>query len=491
MAMDGHERIREMSVGLGRLWLLARQPCWPKPPSHLPPTRRWTSLLGSPNWRPRRSRCGPRCNRCGSVPFRLPAVDATPVATAAPSGRTCAGCPCCRRTNQPLEARQPATPAHLGRDSRRDEEARLDEGRFHDRSLWISLGQHGVFHRADLARQLYAVCAVAQHDRTESECIVDVRNTRLGFDVAGPKIPWLGDAISGGKVEIDFQNNVLSTENKPTILLRHAYFDVKDDDFRFLVGQTWDVISPLYPGMLMYSVGWDGGNIGYRRAQVPRRTIPHLLRRFAGYRATLDQPERVSRWHDLDQRRTVQLAHRRRTQSPGPWDIEDRTACRSRSACRATSAKRSSITAPSLVDNRRRTWSGNIDLRVPITHRLGFQAECQAGENLSTFLGGIGQGIDPTTLQHHPRRRRLVRSLVRLDADGSTATSVTRSTIRTTMTSHTTGERKYNQFYFGNLIYDVTKNFLVGVEVSSWKTLYVNQLPGDSLRTEFVAKYGF
>jgi hypothetical protein len=41
------------------------------------------------------------------------------------------------------------------------------------------------------------------------------------------------------------------------------------------------------------------------------------------------------------------------------------------------------------------------------------------------------------------------------------------------------------------LIYDVTKNLLVGVEVSSWKTLYVGELPGDSVRTEFVAKYGF
>ena len=40
----------------------------------------------------------------------------------------------------------------------------------------------------------------------------------------------------------------------------------------------------------MYSVGWDGGNIGYRRAQVPRRAIPGLLRRFAGHRATLGQP---------------------------------------------------------------------------------------------------------------------------------------------------------------------------------------------------------
>ena len=30
--------------------------------------------------------------------------------------------------------------------------------------------------------------------------------------------------------------------------------------FALLAGQTWDVISPLNPGMLMYSVGWDAGN---------------------------------------------------------------------------------------------------------------------------------------------------------------------------------------------------------------------------------------
>ena len=37
----------------------------------------------------------------------------------------------------------------------------------------------------------------------------------------------------------------------------------------------------------------------------------------------------------------------------------------------------------------------------------------------------------------------------------------------------------------------MTKNFLIGLEVSSWKTLYVDKLPGDSVRSEFVAKYGF
>ena len=70
-------------------------------------------------------------------------------------------------------------------------------------------------------------------------------------------------------------------ENKPTIMLRHAYVEVKDDDFRFLAGQTWDVISPLNPNMLMYSVGWDGGNIGYRRAQFRGERYLASFRHFA------------------------------------------------------------------------------------------------------------------------------------------------------------------------------------------------------------------
>ena len=46
-------------------------------------------------------------------------------------------------------------------------------------------------------------------------------------------------------------------------------------------------------------------------------------------------------------------------------------------------------------------------------------------------------------------------------------------------------------FTFATSRFRGDKNFLVGVEVSSWKTVYVGQLPGDSVRCEFVAKYGF
>ena len=63
---------------------------------------------------------------------------------------------------------------------------------------------------------------------------VNARATRLGIDVAGPKL-WLFDcAESGGKVEIDFFGSFV-LENKPGVLLRHAYWEVKNDDYRLLM----------------------------------------------------------------------------------------------------------------------------------------------------------------------------------------------------------------------------------------------------------------
>ena len=219
---------------------------------------------------------------------------------------------------------------------------------------------------------------------------------------------------------------------------------MKNDEFRLLVGQTWDVISPLYPGMLMYSVGWDAGDIGYRRAQVRGERYFALSDVSLVDRTTLDQPgSSGSRHHDLDQGRVDPDWPLIEGRAPGPWGTEARTACPI-TIGRLRPHRRRGVRSQHVtsLNNRRRTWSGNIDFRVPITERLGFQGECQVGENLGPFLGGIGQGIDPTTLRHDPRRRRLVRVLVRLDAARSTATSATRLTIPTTTTWRPSGERK-------------------------------------------------
>jgi hypothetical protein len=54
----------------------------------------------------------------------------------------------------------------------------------------------------------------------------------------------------------------------------------------------------------------------------------------------------------------------------------------------------------------------------------------------------------------------------------------------------TTG-RSYNQYFYCNFIYDFTKYFNAGLEVSSWKTLYIDKTPGNSTRLEMMARYNF
>ena len=341
----------------------------------------------------------------------------------------------------------------------------------------------------------YTLYVPSATNQAQGQFITDVRNTRLGFDVIGPPIPFFCNAVGGGRVEIDFQSplTTLGTEqydNKATIMLRHAYAEVKNDDFRLLVGQTWDVISPLNPDMLMYSVGWDAGNIGYRRAQV-------RLERFLAFSdvslvtAEISANETVfpdsitsvtgeiPNWPIIEGRVAWTVGHRGKGDQPITVGLSGHIG----------QSEFNYTGSPEAFNVDRRTWSGNFDIRVPVTERLGFQAEAFTGENLSSFLGGIGQGINPTT-------RDGIRDSggwfeVWYDWTACLHSHVGYSLDDPNDHDLSTGERSYNQFYWGNLTYDISKQLLVGLEVSSWKTLYIGDAPGNSVRSEFVLKYGF
>lgn len=104
----------------------------------------------------------------------------------------------------------------------------------------------------------YTLFVLPLNEEGEDDFIIDTRRTRLGIDVVGPQIAAWHNATTGGKVEIDF-HGAFVVENKPGVLLRHAYGEIKNDEFRLLAGQTSDVISPLIPSALNYSVLWEIG----------------------------------------------------------------------------------------------------------------------------------------------------------------------------------------------------------------------------------------
>jgi hypothetical protein len=338
----------------------------------------------------------------------------------------------------------------------------------------------------------------------ENDCVIDTRRTRLGIDVTGPTTPLFGETQSGAKVEVDFHGNqppftavpVAPLENKALLLLRHAYAEVKNDDWRLLAGQTFDLISPLYPGTLNYTVGWDTGNIGYRRMQLRLERYLHFsetlmvsLQGAACQNIVTDSnavsdPE-SSAWPILMGRVGLTLGE----QGPNCLPI----TCGASGHIGEQGFDFATVApVPAHDDARIQTWSVNADLRVPVTDRLGFQGEFFSGDNLGTFLGGIGQGVNLV-----PAVRRSIRATggwVEVWYDWTTrlhghigygVDDPLNSDL--TLPAH----RTYNQFIFSNVSFDITKKMIVGFEVGSWKTHYAGQLPGDALTFEFSGQYGF
>jgi hypothetical protein len=343
----------------------------------------------------------------------------------------------------------------------------------------------------------YTFYVLPERANTNEQVHVDGRSTRLGVDVSGPQVPLFNCAASGGKVEVDFQR-LIDTENRSGILLRHAYVEVKDDEFRLLIGQTWDAISPLYPGMLMYSVGWGGGNIGYRRAQIRGERYldvsdtmlftvtgslnADILQEFSGTGFAGDQ----AGWPVLMGRIGTTLGDR----GPG---------------CRPVELGISAHVGEEIFDFRaptftpdlgvpKRTWSLNGDVKIPFTQRFGVQGEFFMGENLGPYLGGILQGVDVGTVGNvgtfDPIRS--IGGWVDVWYDWNPRLhSHAGFGIDDPRNNDLTAGRTYNSFTFANISYDLTQKFLVGFETSYWKTFWVNQPNGEAVAFEVAMKYGF
>ncbi len=336
----------------------------------------------------------------------------------------------------------------------------------------------------------FTLFVLSEEAQGEDAFSTDARRSRFGLDVFGPEIPIDGGLKSGGRVEIDFLGEFVN-ENQGQARLRHAYWEAKNDWHRFLVGQTWDVISPLYPRTVNFSVGWLGGNIGFRRAQF-------RYERFGG------DPDGVA-W-------TLQTSLNQDITPDFPSDpgvvressdypvIEGRAALtwNKQAGPRATTLGVSGhigetgfdfrnvgpppLNLPPLDDARYRTWSYNFDLAIPVGQRAHLQAEFFHGRNLSPFLGGIGQGVCACT-------RTSIGSIggwadLQYEWTDRLNTHVGYGVDDPANEDFQIG-RNYNQFIFANVVFAITDALSTGLEVTYWRTSYqdtrIGLIPDDDL----------
>lgn len=349
---------------------------------------------------------------------------------------------------------------------------------------WLNM----AFDTSRTATGPFVLYVESPDNQGEPSFSINARATRLGLDFTGPVI--LG-AQSGGKVRIDFHGQGV-TENRTAMLLRHAYGEFKTDDWRFVGGQTWDVISPLNPNVLNYTVGWAAGNPGYRRAQARVERYLHLA---GGRQLTLQSSLNRSIVTDFVDNPLLG------GEDAGWPTVEGRIAYSSERSCdtepRFEIGASSHIgeegvdfrTPPLQDDARFLSWSFNVDVRASLTDRIGFQGEFFVGDVLGTYLAGINQGIDPV-------KREGIRSIggwgeVWLYWHDQLHSHVGFGIDDPYNSDLSSGRRSLNQFFFANLIWDVTSMFDVGLEVSRWETKYVGLSDGEAVRIETVMRYSF
>ncbi|MHC4154853.1 MAG: DcaP family trimeric outer membrane transporter [Planctomycetota bacterium] len=324
-------------------------------------------------------------------------------------------------------------------------------------------------------------------NKNDDQFNMTANQTRLGLKIAGPAD---GEIKTSGLVEIDFYGS--GAENKAEPMMRHAYLNIlwPEDRFSILAGQTWDVISPLNPSTLNYSVQWWAGNIGYRRPQI------RLTKTYAVNEETELKLEGALA-------RTIGISDTFTTDSgedagyPGaqgrvgitfPWFGYKPTTF----GVSGHVAREEYDTSASGDSKHFDSWSANLDLTQPINDWLTIKAELFTGENLSAYLGGIGQGVNVDTFTEIASKGGWVAAALGPWDNWQFYLGVSAEDVDDGDLRGMSGDRrKHNRSIFGNLLYSLNKSTQIGFELSEWHTDYQDQDDGDSVRaqTSFIYKF--
>lgn len=293
--------------------------------------------------------------------------------------------------------------------------------------------------------------------------------------------------VVSGVIEADFCGDGTSSSAEPR--LRHGYvkLDWPDDGFSILGGQTWDVVSPLYPNMVDAAVGWFSGNIGFRRPQL-----------------------RATKIFDLDGESNVEFAaaiSRPADSSTYPTAIDSGT-----DSGVPNFQGRVALTTPMLFERKAtiglsshygreeidynaggsddfKSHSLNLDFTQPITDMLSFKGELYEGRNLDSYLGGIGQGVNAATFEEidsvggwgglslTPFKKWIFNAgLAVEDVDAQDVNDAA---------------REYNQTMFANCIYNIDTNVSTGLELQHNRTEYKDSDNGNNTRAQMMLMYSF
>ena len=325
---------------------------------------------------------------------------------------------------------------------------------------------------------------------------ITARESRLGLDFSWTDGLYKTDA----KVELDFYGlgvssaTASSQENKATSMLRHAYAQVTRGHWSLLAGQTSDVMSPLAPKTVNYTVCWDQGNIGYRRPQLRLSTWVKPSERA---KVTLAVAAARTLGGDVDGASIDGIAVDDGADSGLPT-FEGRLGlglqmCDKGSLDLGFSGhygRETRSTATAIDTLSAESWSVNADLKATFCARTELAGEFFLGKNLGTYFGGVGQTLNFigeeigamggwVQVSHSPVNRLWLNLGYGFDDPDEEDFGVAEGSTKT--------EKFFdkNSVVFGSVFYNLTSTVQTMLEVSWLETDYLYKVyDGDELLTD-------
>lgn len=315
------------------------------------------------------------------------------------------------------------------------------------------------------------------------------RLTRFGIDYTGPSINKLADAKLSGKVEVDFQNG--GSESRQVIRIRHGFLKLNWKDISVLAGQTWDIVSPLFPTVNNDTLQWNAGNVGDRRPQL----------RLA-YESALSEKAKLSLTGgigltgaidslDLDANGTRDGEESSRPNMQGRIGFSYPSTAQDQRASFGLSGFYGTLKTSRAVAGRTSFNSQliNIDFTLPMHARLTLRGEGWWGRNLSDVRGGVGQGINTANGREIRGRGGWAETNIKFSryfvmSPGFSTDDPVDADIPVN------GRTRNHVVFIANRI-TPNENLLFGIDYFWWRTNYKGLLNGTNNRVNIFLQYNF
>ena len=331
----------------------------------------------------------------------------------------------------------------------------------------------------------------------DEEFVLHPRLTRLGLHVKGGKVDR---SDISGNLEIDFITTPNFSESRQAIRLRHAFLKVLRGEFYLLAGQTWDIISPIFPSVNQDTLMWNAGNTGDRRPQL-RAGYEHPLgpgklsiMGGLGLTGAIDSKDK-----DLDKNGVrdgedsglPNLQARIGYTRPGFVPRENMVvgiwghlAKEEIGEVSARIAGENSFTSNSI--------GGDVILPIISLSPVGsltMRGEVWSGKNLSDFRGGIGQGVNINTGEEIKSSGGWLEFLIKVNTELQVEVGYTVDNPEDEDLKN--GDKTDNTTWYVGGNFKPGGGLLLGIEYINWKTGYKDAPEGTDNRVNLIAQYNF